>query len=311
MAGERAMAAEASRERAAAAMGLAAAGQGLYNGRGITRRKSAFEAAAEAAVSSSGRVGLSRAVPLHSPALSRPPPPWASQPGLTDLAALAPPLPLPRLIHALGLAEKDVCNIWCGGSRLWGCAHDGSDFDLYVVHRSKDPSLRIATCRLRKPALVDATLLHADEWAERLRLHNPVWTLLICHPLPWMLRLDPAALGYEMTPQVLSNAMLSHSLREWARVRKCFVRATPDVAGGRETLLHLLRTYVLTTQLCAHKRVVDFRAAEALRHELGGYASPEWSWWRDSFEPRLEAMHAELRAASRRETADETSPIVA
>ena len=47
-------------------------------------------------------------------------------------------------------------------------------------------------------------------------------------------------------------------------------------------------------------RVVDYRAAEPMRVELSGYASPDWIWWRDRFEPRMEALHIELREAARR-----------
>ena len=45
---------------------------------------------------------------------------------------------------------------------------------------------------------------------------------------------------------------------------------------------------------------VDYRAAEPMRVELSGYASPDWIWWRDRFEPRMEALHIELREAARR-----------
>merc|ERR1711988_1960428 len=95
--------------------------------------------------------------------------------------------------------------------------------------------------------------------------------------------------------------MLAHSLREWTRVHKCFKQASPDVAGGRETLVHLLRTYVLVIQLATHRRVVDYRAAEPFRTELSGYANADWRWWRDKFEPRMEALHIQLRASCRRD----------
>ena len=220
--------------------------------------------------------------------------------GLGNLDALAPPMPLPKLIAALGLSHRDVCNMWCGGSRLWGHSTAASDYDLYIVHRSRDPALRVATKRLERPVPIDATLLHADEWAERLRRHSPYWLLLVTHPMPWMLRLDPSQLGFALTPQLLQQAMFSHSLREWTRVRRCFVSATPDVACGRTTLVHLLRSYVLALQLVNHGRVLDYRAAEPLRLELCGYASIEWIWWRDTFEPRLETLHKQLRDATRR-----------
>ena len=96
-------------------------------------------------------------------------------PGQGDMDALMPPVPLPRVIAALGLQQRDACNIWCGGSRLWGHSTPDSDYDLYVVHRSADPSLRAAIKQLQSPLRIDATLLHADEWAERLRLHSPYW----------------------------------------------------------------------------------------------------------------------------------------
>lgn len=76
-----------------------------------------------------------------------------------------------------------------------------------------------------------------------------VWLLLsMSHPRPWMLRLEPAAVGFRLTPTVFVRAVLQHSLREWHRVRKCF-EAERDVRGGRETLTHLLRTCVLAVGL--------------------------------------------------------------
>jgi hypothetical protein len=226
------------------------------------------------------------------------------RPALGDLDALAPPMALPKLVAALGLRERDVCNIWCGGSRLWGCSRGAdAEYTLWVVHRSrslkkaKQGADGTARVQLKRPALIDATLLHVEAWAEELRRHRPSWLLLVWHPLPWMLRLDPASLGFELTPQVLLSSMLSYQLSEWSKVRECFRRASPDVAGGRSRLVHLMRTYELVVQLCRHGRVLDFRAAEGTRIELSGSAVPAWEWWRDTFEPRLEALHAQLRDA--------------
>jgi hypothetical protein len=208
-----------------------------------------------------------------------------------------------RLRPSLGSAppSRQRSNIWCGGSRLWGSASPSSDYDVYVVHRAKLPKLRVCNRSIRTPVRLDVTLVHADEWAERLRLHNPLWLVLCWHPLPWMLRLDPKGLGFELTPQVLANTMLAHQMREWARVRKCFAHASPDVAGGRTTLAHLLRTYALAIQLASRRRVDDFACGEPSRRELATYAESEWLAWRDKFEPRLEKLHDELRAAARRD----------
>ena len=83
----------------------------------------------------------------------------------------------------------------------------------------------------------------------RLKVHNPVWLLFLSHPMPWVLRLNATDLGFSLMPQVLQSTMFAHSMREWSRVHDCFKHASPDVSGGRETLIHLMRTYVLVTQL--------------------------------------------------------------
>ena len=215
---------------------------------------------------------------------------------------LAPPAPMPALLAALGLRDIDVLNVWCGGSRLWGCASDASDYDVYVVHRSKEAEQRVATVRLEKPVRMDATLLHADEWAQRLRQHNPTWLLFLSHPYPWRLELDPAALGFDLAPDQLQAAMMQHSLREWSRVHRYFQSAPPDVTAGRETLIHLLRTYALVTQLVnGAGRVRDYRAGNAIRDEVLGYPETDWVWWRDQFQPRLSAINQELRRATKEE----------
>jgi hypothetical protein len=149
---------------------------------------------------------------------------------------------------------------------------------------------------------MDATLLHADEWAQRLRQHNPTWLLFLSHPYPWRLELDPAALGFELAPDQLQAAMMQHSLREWSRVHRYFQSAPPDVTAGRETLIHLLRTYALVTQLVnGAGRVRDYRAGNAIRDEILGYRETDWVWWRDQFQPRLSAINQELRRATKEE----------
>ena len=89
-------------------------------------------------------------------------------------------------------------------------------------------------------------------------------------------------------------------MREWSRARKCFTaEVTPDIASGRITIVHLLRTYALALQLAAHGRILDYRAAEPMRLELLGYAEREWRWWRDRFEGRLEELHSHLKEAAK------------
>lgn len=141
--------------------------------------------------------------------------------------------------------------------------------------RSQDKALRIKTLRVKQRAApMDVTLLHAEEWAERLKSHNPLWLFFSWHPRPWALRLDPATLGFDLTAQMLCQTMMAHSLREWTRAHKAFNAVTPDVSGGRTTLLHLLRHYELAIQLLERRRISDYTCGCADRRRGPAAAAP-------------------------------------
>ena len=214
-----------------------------------------------------------------------------------DLEPLTPPASLPTIVRALDLRDADVCNIWCGGARLWGCHTTESDYELYVVHRSADASLRNRTLELAAPAAIRATLVHVDEWERSLKMHNPMWLLFLSHPLPWMLRLEPSSFGFDVSNRALRGSMFAYSMREWSRVQKCFTQSPADVDGGRGALLHLLRTYSLITQLVTNRHIVDYAAAEPLRLELAQYDAAEWAWWKEAFEPRIQLCRCSLMVA--------------
>ena len=67
------------------------------------------------------------------------------------------------------------------------------------------------------------------------------------------------------------------------------------------------RSYTCCARMCSRLLVTNRRvmetdyATKTIRVELEQYDSTEWKWWRDLFEPRMEAMHRALRAACKKE----------
>ena len=56
-----------------------------------------------------------------------------------------------------------------------GLQQAGSDYDLSSCTGHTTTRLRTHTVSLSEPARIDATLLHFEEWANRLKMHNPTW----------------------------------------------------------------------------------------------------------------------------------------
>ena len=206
-----------------------------------------------------------------------------------DDPALAAPLALPTLLNALGIREADALAIYCGGSRLWGYSRASSDYDIFVVHASKDPALRIKTTQVRAPVKVDAVLMHRDAWVERLEEHKPLETLLtLYHPRPWLYRLPTTDKLFAFQFGRLRDSLRSHAEREVARVRKYLTHAGSSLDMAKATLQHLLCLYEAATQIVDHGRVQSFsQFAPALRDTLFGIYEREASWWEAEFMPQL------------------------
>lgn len=210
---------------------------------------------------------------------------------------LTPPSKLAELFAALGLPdERTVLNCYCGGSRLWGTSSASSDYDIYIVHTSKEPSLRVKTVTVQRPLKCDATLLYVDEWKERLDTHKPDLLVFNWHPRPWLERRGAADAGWTLSKQKLADCVREQTQREWQRVRKYFGRAERPL--GKSTLLHLLRIHMLAAQLVEHGRVVDFHAARALHAEIQEQYSTDLAWWEAEYGPRLLATQRALDEAA-------------
>ena len=117
--------------------------------------------------------------------------------------ALELPCTVATLASALGLSPTQLLNVYVGGSRLWQTSSSSSDYDIYVIHAQKDAALRLKTLSVNiAGAKFDATVMHRDEWADRLRRHKPVDVAVTAfNPRPAQQKLTPA-----QGPSVVSHA---------------------------------------------------------------------------------------------------------
>lgn len=75
------------------------------------------------------------------------------------------------IVSQLPYKERDVCNVYLMGSRLWGNAREDSDYDLLVVLRTRPSDATYHSPR------INATLIDADTFKQRLADHEYMETI--------------------------------------------------------------------------------------------------------------------------------------
>ena len=210
--------------------------------------------------------------------------------------ALDLPCSVAKLATALGISPAQILNVYVGGSRLWQTSSAQSDYDIYVVHAQKDAALRLKTLSVQiAGAKFDATVMHRDEWADRLRRHKPVDVAVTAfHPRPAQQKLTPAQAGFALSSERLCDSHVEHTVREWARVRKYVEHG--DLEMAKKTLVCLVRQLHIAQQLLVGGPPrLDFAAANELRAELFGVHERNLDYWEAEYGARVEAMRAGLR----------------
>ena len=212
--------------------------------------------------------------------------------------ALVLPCTIASLATALGLSPAQILNIYVGGSRLWQTSSPQSDYDIYVIHAQKDAALRLKSLSVNiAGAKFDATIMHRDEWADRLRRHKPVDVAVTAfNPRPAQQKLTPAQAGFALSSERLCDSHTEHTVREWARVRKYVEHG--DLEMAKKTLVCLVRQLHIAQQLLfsgSGPPRLDFAAANEFRAELFGVHERSLEYWEAKYGARVEAMRAGLR----------------
>ena len=212
--------------------------------------------------------------------------------------ALELPCTVAALATALGLSAAQILNVYVGGSRLWQTSSPSSDYDIYVIHAQKDAALRLKTLSVTiAGAKFDATIMHRDEWADRLRRHKPVDVAVTAfNPRPAQQKLTPAQAGFALSSERLCDSHDEHTTREWARVRKYVEHG--DLEMAKKTLVCLVRQLHIAQQLLvggSGPPRLDFAAANEFRAELFGVHERSTAYWEAEYGARVEAMRAGLR----------------
>ena len=141
-------------------------------------------------------------------------------------------------------------------------------------------------------AKFDATVMHRDEWADRLRRHKPVDVAVTAfNPRPAQQKLTPAQAGFALSRSRLCDSHDEHTAREWARVRKYVEHG--DLEMAKKTLVCLVRQLHIAQQLlCGGPPRLDFAAANEFRAELFGvHERSQFA----GYGARVEAMRSGLR----------------
>ena len=249
--------------------------------------------------------------------------PHGGQHADTDESKGQPTL-LDTLLEKLRLQRSAVVACYVLGSRGWGTAHKGSDYDLVVVTSDSRGKTKGAAKEQIHGSGVDACVVSENEFRVRVQRHEfmlvpcrsactvglvatpsneLVQTACLWLPATCVLlqRKDFAA-TFVLDPAALFESTLLESARDWRRVRQCFKKG--QAAKAKKIVGHTLRMVLLARQIATHGKIVDYSASNPTTLALMRDYSSGWEACRDAYLPSAEkdamalgkACHIDMRA---------------
>lgn len=201
------------------------------------------------------------------------------------------------LLRAFGLNELDVIAIYLGGSRLFGCAREASDWDWRVVVRSArtESSVLDISERTVGHRVYNVTIYTRDEFVQRLQEHEI--NVVMCIFSPTSMKWEQESFQWQLDAQVLRDSLFRKSNSLFNRAKVYFVSEGDHVAGKKVGGLSL-RFLIYGLQLLKEGRITDFHAPNALARRVQESPHMDWEAFRAEFRPLKHELMAQYPPAA-------------
>lgn len=151
----------------------------------------------------------------------------------------------------LSLTEDSVVGLYLYGSRLWGTAHESSDYDFLVVLKRRDPA-----AASRHVGNIDVLELSVDEFKKRLDQHAFLCVMTaLWLPEDWVWKRAvflERGFKFDFRLDLFERAVLDEVERDWDTAAKRRRKDLKDAAQKIE--MHAIRMLRILHQIkCLHR----------------------------------------------------------
>jgi len=218
------------------------------------------------------------------------------------------------IITASGVHPLKVRNIYVYGSRVYGTARDGSDWDIIMVasHLLAHEEKRV-TIKAAKPiydgdgndlsgVLLNIHIITPDKFTSDLKLPN-IMNLECAFAPDWAKLQEKMTLSYKVEVKRLIKNNLAQSYSSWNGGKRKIREYNID--KGIKSIFHSLRMLMFAAQIAEHGKIVDYSVANDLYSEITDSDEFEWDYFKEKYLPLKVQLEEKLKSFAQVETKSE------
>jgi len=177
------------------------------------------------------------------------------------------------LVHALGLRDSDILNVYLNGSRIFGTWTEKSDWDFTVIvtNTCKDIAERWSE------DMIDANIFSEKRFMQLIQEHD--MRALICVFLParyvWKCTIDFGK-NFHLDSNSLRAPVSSTSNKAYA-CGKIQIEKEGDIRKGKKNIVQAMRYALFGIQMLEHGRIVDYERATDFHKQIFDDPSCDWA----------------------------------
>lgn len=195
------------------------------------------------------------------------------------------------IITASGVHPLKVRNIYVYGSRVYGTARDGSDWDIIMIashllaHEEKRATVN--------GALLNIHIITPDKFTSDLKLPN-IMNLECLFAPEWAKLQEKMVLSTEINIKKLIKNNLAQSYSSWnggkLKIQKY------DIYRGQKSIFHSLRMLMFAIQIAEHGKIIDYSEANSLYSEICDCEEFEWDYFKEKYLPLKVKLEEKLKS---------------
>jgi predicted nucleotidyltransferase len=193
-----------------------------------------------------------------------------------------------RIKQAIKL-DHEVINIYPYGSRVYGTARGGSDYDFIVVADCDHSGQQYDAGNLT------VHLYNVEHWKRALEEHRIF--ALECLFLPSELKLlERNKFDFQLDHANLRKEISTVSSNSWVKAKKK-IEVEHEHYLGFKSLFHCLRIPIFGTQIGKEGKITDYSAANYLWDRISNQLdySRAWDSWKEEYQPIRNELLTEFR----------------
>ena len=196
-----------------------------------------------------------------------------------------------EIIKVAGIHPLKVRNIYIYGSRIYGTARSGSDYDIVMIapHLLEHEEKKMTLNNVR----LNVHVYTPDKFLADLKIHN-IMNLECLFAPDWAKLQEKTVLPTEIKLKKLVQNNLAQSYSSWQGGKMKIQKY--DFHRGLKSVFHSLRMLMFAAQIAEHGKIVDFSAANHLYSEIVDCDEIEWDYYRAKYLSFKEELEKKLKS---------------